>query len=114
MSNNTVVLIAGDVLGQGDDDLGQALMLAAIKNLGKAEGGVPSHILFMNNGVRLCCEGAASIADLKVLADAGTQLLSCGTCLDWFELKDNLAVGAESNMVEILSLMNGAGRVVRL
>jgi len=114
MSNSTVVFIAADQLGGGDDELGRALMLAAVKNLTKAEGGAPSHILFMNNGVRLCCEGSAALGDLKALAAEGTAMLNCGTCLDWFDLKDALRVGRESNMIEILSAMNRAGRVVRL
>ena len=52
--------------------------------------------------------------DLERLAAAGTELLCCGTCLDWFDLKDKLVVGRASNMVEIIGVQNGAGRVVRL
>ncbi len=114
MSDRTVVFIASDSLGAGDAELGRALMLAAVKNLPKAEGDLPSHVLFMNAGVKLCCEGSHALDDLAALADAGVELLSCGTCLDWFELKDALKVGRESNMIEILSLMNGAARVVKL
>ena len=114
MSDRTVVFIASDSLGSGDPELGNALMLAAVKNLPKAEGGLPSHVLFMNAGVKLCCEGSHALDDLAALVDQGVELLSCGTCLDWFELKDALRVGRESNMVEILSLMNGAARVVKL
>jgi len=112
--NDTVVFIAGARLGQGADQLGEALMLAAVKNLAKAPGGPPSHVLFMNNGVKLCCEGSHALDDLRALAAAGVELLNCGTCLDWFDLKEKLAVGRESNMGEILGLQNGAGRVVRL
>ena len=51
---------------------------------------------------------------LGALSDVGVEILCCGTCLDWFDLKDDLSVGRESNMVEILGVQNGAGRVVRL
>ncbi|MBU0740882.1 sulfurtransferase-like selenium metabolism protein YedF [bacterium] len=112
--DNTVVFVAGDRLGRGDDQLGEALMLAAIKNLAKAGGGLPSHILFMNNGVRLCCTGSNALDDLRGLSAAGVELLSCGTCLDWFDLKDRLAAGRESSMIEIIGLQKEAGRVVRL
>jgi len=114
MPNRTVVLIASDVLGRGDDELGRALMLAAIKNLPKAAGGPPSAVLFMNAGVLLCCSGSHALADLTALSEAGVRLLSCGTCLDWYEKSDDLAAGGASNMVEILSEMNGAERVVKL
>jgi intracellular sulfur oxidation DsrE/DsrF family protein len=68
----------------------------------------------MNAGVKLSCEGSAALSDLKDLANAGVEILNCGTCLDWFNLKDTLAVGRESNMIEILGLMNSAPRVIRL
>jgi len=112
--SNSVVFVAGDVLGGGDDELGAALLLSALKNLPKAAGGPPSHLLFMNAGVKLCCEGSAALADLRSLRDAGAELLCCGTCLDWFGLTERLAVGRVSNMVEILGVQNGAARVVRL
>ena len=112
--SNTVFFIASDCLGRGDDELGAALMQAAIGSLDKLDGGLPSHILFMNSGVKLCCKGSKVLAGLGALSDAGVDLLCCGTCLDWFDLKDDLSVGRESNMVEILGVQNRAGRVVRL
>ncbi len=112
--DNTVIFIASDRLGQGDDQLGEALMLAAIKNLAKSGGGLLSHVVFMNYGVKLCCEGSNALDDLRGLGAAGVELLNCGTCLDWFELKDRLAAGRESNMIEILGVQKEAGRVVRL
>ena len=114
MSDRTVVFIASDALGRGDDDLGRALMLAAIKTLAKADGGPPSHLLFMNAGVGLCCAGSHALADLRALAVAGADLLSCGTCLDWFDRRDDLEVGRVINMAEILGLIDGAARVVKL
>ena len=111
---NTVFFVASDRLGRGDDELGAALMLAAIKTLPKTDGDPPSHILFMNAGVKLCCAGSKALDDLRALEAAGVELLNCGTCLDWFDLKDALEVGRASNMKEILELQKGAGRVVRL
>ncbi|MBK6900428.1 MAG: sulfurtransferase-like selenium metabolism protein YedF [bacterium] len=112
--SRSVIFIAGDALGRGDDELGAALLLSALKNLPKAAGDPPSHLLFMNAGVNLCCEGSAALADLRSLQDAGAELLCCGTCLDWFELREKLAVGRASNMVEILGVQNAAARVIRL
>ena len=112
--DNTVILIASDRLGRGDDDLGAALMLAALKTLPKTGGTPPSHILFMNAGVKLCCAGSKALKDLHALEASGVELLNCGTCLDWFDLEDALEVGRASNMKEILGQQKGAGRVVRL
>ncbi|HRX52205.1 MAG TPA: sulfurtransferase-like selenium metabolism protein YedF [Candidatus Krumholzibacteria bacterium] len=111
---NTVVFIGSDALGRGDEELGRALMLSALKMLPKLPGEAPSHVLFMNAGVRFCCRGSAALKDLEELAAAGTQLLCCGTCLDWLEVMDMLKVGRVSNMAEILETMHTAGRVMRL
>ncbi len=112
--SNTVFFVASDRMGRGDDELGAALMLAALGKVAKIDGGLPSHILFMNSGVKLCCKGSKALKDLGALGKAGVEILNCGTCLDWFDLKEDLAVGRESNMVEILGLLSVAGRVVRL
>ncbi len=110
----TVVFVATDRLGRGDDELGRALLKSALKNLGRIEGGPVSHVLFMNAGVQLCCEGSDTLDDLRALQEDGVQLLCCGTCLDWFELTGKLQVGRASNMAEILGLQNRAERVIRL
>lgn len=114
MTDATVVFVAGDVLGSGDEELGRALMLSALKTLPRLPGAAPSHVLFMNAGVHLCCRGSAVLGDLEELAEAGTELLCCGTCLDWFEVTDMLRVGRVSNMAEILEAMHTAARVMRL
>jgi len=113
MTEKSAVFIAADRLGCGDDELGAALMLAALKNLAKLAP-LPSHILLMNAGVRLCCEGSRALADLRTLTELGVEILACGTCLDWFELDGSLTVGKRSNMGEILGAMNAARNVIRL
>ena len=112
--SGSVILVAGESLGRGDDELGEALLLSALRSLPQAAGGPPSHLLFLNAGVKLCCEGSGCLPELRALRDAGAELLCCGTCLDWFELREKLAVGRVSSMVEILGLLNGAARAIRL
>jgi intracellular sulfur oxidation DsrE/DsrF family protein len=75
---------------------------------------MPSSVLFMNAGVKLCCEGSSLLEDLKLLAESGVELLCCGTCLDFYHLKDALQVGRISNMLEILSIQNTAQKVIAL
>ena len=64
--------------------------------------------------MKLCAPGSKGLKDLRDLAARGVDLASCGTCLDWFGLRETLAVGRVSTMVEILALQNAAGRVIRL
>lgn len=113
MSNGTVVFIATDRLGTGDDELGAALLLSAIGALGRLDP-PPASVLFMNAGVKLCAPGSKALRDLQELAARGVDLVCCGTCLDWFALRETLAVGRPSNMAEILSLQHAAARVIRL
>jgi selenium metabolism protein YedF len=113
VADHTVVFIASDRLGTGDDELGAALLLAAIGALGKLDP-PPRSVLFMNAGVRLCAPESSALRDLRELAERGVDLACCGTCLDWFGLRETLAVGRASNMAEILALQAAAGRVIRL
>ncbi len=113
MERETVVFVASERLGAGDDELGAALMLSALLALGKLEP-LPARVLFMNGGVRLCGPGSKALPALRDLAARGVDLACCGTCLDWFELRETLAVGRPSNMAEILSRQAAAARVIRL
>ena len=111
--SETTVFIASAHLGAGDEDLGRALMLAAIGTL-KEWPEPPGSILMMNAGVTLCAVGSKALGDLKALAARGVEILCCGTCLDWFEIGDDLEVGRPSNMAEILGRQANADRVLKL
>jgi len=108
-----VLFLASDVIGQGDDTLGQVLMRALISTLQEVEPR-PDVIVFMNNGVRLATEGSPVADDLRLLEEAGIELLVCGTCLDFFGLTDKLVVGTISNMYTIAETLLNASNVVRL
>jgi selenium metabolism protein YedF len=108
-----VVLVTSDVIGQGDELLGRLLMRSFIKTLKEAEPR-PARILFLNAGVRLTTAGSELIDDLRVLERHGVELLSCGTCLDFFHLLDALQVGVKTNMQEIVNSLVGADRVIRI
>lgn len=106
-----VVLLGSDVLGQGDDELGAILMRSFIKTLWEVVPR-PHTLILMNGGVRLAVAGGELEADIARLSDAGVEVLACGTCLDFFDLKDRLAVGRVSNMYEIATALCGADRLV--
>ncbi|MDD5308143.1 MAG: sulfurtransferase-like selenium metabolism protein YedF [Deltaproteobacteria bacterium] len=107
-----VVLVASPTLGHGDDDLGRILMTAFLKTL-KDVSPRPGAIVFVNGGVKLTSEGSDLVEAIRTLEDQGARVLSCGTCLDFYRLKDKLKVGSVSNMFEIASLLVAADRIVR-
>ena len=109
---NVVVLLASDTLGHGDDQLGRILMVAFVKTL-KSLDPKPRTILLMNAGVRLAAEDSELVDALAELEVGGVELLACGTCLDFFHLKERLRAGKVSNMFEIASRLVAADRVVR-
>lgn len=109
----TVLLVAGESMGRGDDDLGRVLMRNHLHVLAEA-GSRPDVIAFVNSGVKLACEGSPVLDDLRALAQAGVTLLLCGTCLAHFELKDKVAAGEVSNMFAITDTLLEAGKVISL
>jgi len=74
----------------------------------------PKFVLLVNSGVKLACEGSDSIEDLKTLAKNGVEIIACGTCLDFFELKSTLKIGEVGNMYDIVDTMNAADKVITL
>jgi selenium metabolism protein YedF len=106
-----VVKISSAVMGVGDSDLGRILMKAFIKTLAEATL-KPSAVVFYNAGVTLVSQGSEHLESLAALAAAGVDILACGTCLDFYRLKDKLAVGRATNMFEIIETLSAADRVV--
>ncbi len=103
MSQKNFFIIT-DSLGKGSEELGKQLMKNFIYTLARSEQ-KPKKIFFMNEGVRLTCEGSPVLEDLQALVDAGVELNSCGTCLDYYELQDSLKVGSRSGMAQIVEDM---------
>jgi selenium metabolism protein YedF len=99
-------------MGTGDDELGALLMRSFLKTQSQLERR-PDAIIFYNDGVRLCCEGSLLIEDLEALAASGTEIIACGTCLNFFELGAELRVGRVTDMLEIASRLADAGSIVR-
>jgi selenium metabolism protein YedF len=108
-----VLVVASDSMGRGDAELGSILVRAFFHTLGEVEP-VPQTIVFFNAGAKLACEGSPVLDDLTELANSGIEMLVCGTCLGYYELKDKLAVGQVSNMYDIAETMLRAGKVVNL
>lgn len=108
-----MVMIATDRMGRGDDELGRKLMINFIKTL-KEMGPELWRLVFVNNGVKLTVEGANTLEDVRALADEGLQILVCGTCLDYFNLLDKKQVGDTTNMLDIVTAMQLADKVINI
>ena len=108
-----VVFMESDTMGRGSEELGRILMRSFFHTLGEAEF-KPAKVIMVNGGVKLACEGSEVLEDLNHLSRQGTEILSCGTCLDFFGLKAKLKAGRISNMYEILSSLAQAGKVLKM
>jgi selenium metabolism protein YedF len=108
-----MVMVATDRMGWGDDELGKLLMINFIKTL-KEMGPELWRLVFVNNGVKLTIEGAHTLEDIKALEGEGLQILVCGTCLDYFKLLDKKRVGETTNMLDIVTAMQLADKVINI
>lgn len=108
-----VVFIDSDSLGRGSEELGKILLRSFLQTLEQSESR-PQKIILMNSGVKLSCEGSEVLEDLQEFSMKGVEILSCGTCLDYFGVKKKLRVGKVSNMYEILDSLARAGKVIKV
>lgn len=109
---NTVVVISSAAMGEGSAELGTALLKGFIFALGQQEE-LPSTILFYNGGASVTCEGSVSLEDLRSMEAQGVEILTCGTCLNFYGLTEQLAVGQVTNMYTIVEKMNGADLIIK-
>ncbi|NMA87035.1 MAG: sulfurtransferase-like selenium metabolism protein YedF, partial [Tissierellia bacterium] len=94
------IAFASNTMGGGSEELGKILMKSFMYTLTEATP-FPSTLLFYNSGVYLTCEGSEVLEDLKTLEAEGVEIISCGTCLDFYNIKEKLQVGEISNMYTI-------------
>lgn len=106
-------VIGSDKLGKGSDDLGKILMKSFIYTLSETKP-YPSFLIFLNSGVKLTTVEADSLDDLKKMEREGVKIVSCGTCLDFFEIKDKLEVGKISNMYDIVETIAESDNAVMI
>jgi selenium metabolism protein YedF len=111
VSGPTVITFTSDVMGKGNDELGSVLIKAFIHTVTELEK-LPDVMIFYNTGVKLIAEGSPVIEDIKAIEKRGVKVLACGTCLNFFNLKEKLGAGIVSNMYDIAGTLTTAGRIV--
>jgi selenium metabolism protein YedF len=110
-TGHTVICIKNDKMGFGNDDLG-ALLLKGFVNTIREVHPLPDTIIFYNRGVLLTTANSALLAPLKELESLGVELLICGTCAEFYKIKDQIGVGKISNMYNIVSSLANAGSII--
>lgn len=108
VSTGNVVFISSDCIGRGDDKLGRLLTTLFLRTLSERPT-KPAFLLLANGGVKLALTDSDDLKTLRTLEGQGVRIMVCGTCLDFFGVKDRLQVGVVSNMYELVDiLMSGA------
>jgi selenium metabolism protein YedF len=108
-----MVMISTNRMGRGDDALGESLMINFVKTL-KEMGPELWRLVFVNSGVKLAIDDSSVLEELKELESAGLSILVCGTCLSYFDLLDRKKVGETTNMLDIVTAMQLADKVINL
>ncbi len=112
ISGPTVLLVASDSLGWGDEELGKSILMRSFIHTLSEVGPKPNKIIFINSGVKLVVKGSEVVTDLRHLERQGIEILACGTCLGYYELKEFVEAGQVSNMYTIVEELLQAGKII--
>ncbi len=110
---NKGYMIGTNILGSGSEELGKMLMKGFIYTITQSKP-YPDFMVFVNSGVKLTSEGSDSLDDLNELLQHGTRIVSCGTCLDYYKLKEKLMVGEVTNMYDIVETISASDNVITI
>jgi selenium metabolism protein YedF len=107
-----VVAVSSDKMGEGDPQLGAILMKGFLNALNE-QPVLPTHLVFYNSGAKMATKDSGVINSLQILEESGVEILVCGTCADFYGIKEQLGVGKISNMFTITETLARTGHVVR-
>lgn len=110
-SDNYIVVIKADVMGGGDEALGRILLRAFINSL-KETTRLPDAVILYNSGVKVALKETDTATSLQELENNGVAIIACGTCVDYYGLKEQLAVGVISNMYKITTLLSETRHII--
>ena len=112
-NGDEVIAIMSNRMGTGNDELGGVLIKSYLFALNECTP-MPKAVVFLNGGVELTTNNKACVEHIKSLEEKGVEILSCGTCLDYYGLKEELKVGSITNMYTIVELMKSASKVITI
>ncbi len=108
----TLVAVSSSQMGEGSEELGRTLLKGFLYALTQLDE-LPQTLLFYNGGAAMTCEGSPALEDIKSLEAQGVEVLTCGTCLNFYGLTDKLRVGEVTNMYTIAEKLAGAGHIIK-
>ena len=108
-----VVVINSEAMGKGSEELGKQLIGGFLRKLWNQQT-KPQTVMFYNSGVNLLVEGSSVLDALEGSFKAGVDLVVCGTCCDYYDIRDKIRVGRISDMQEITSLLMNADNVITI
>lgn len=113
INRGQVLYVKSEVIGRGSDELGQILVKSLFNTLSESFE-IPEKVIFVNSGVKLACQGSDILESLKSLEKRGVEILSCGTCLNYYGLTEKIRAGRISNAFEILTTLLNAEKIIDL
>lgn len=111
--DNKCIFISSNKMGNGNDELGEILMKGFMYTLTESKP-YPKSILLVNSAVKLSTENYDTVQNLKILEESGVEILSCGTCLDYYGLKESIKVGSITNMYTIVDIMKNSSQTISI
>ncbi len=113
MKNRTVFLLTRNGMGDGPSDL-QKNLIKKFLQLSLENADIPAKILFYTDGVKLACKGSEVIDLLRQFEEKGVELVLCSTCLQRFELSQEIEVGVAGSMADIIEALSKSEKVISL
>ncbi|HEX2987392.1 MAG TPA: sulfurtransferase-like selenium metabolism protein YedF [Chloroflexota bacterium] len=111
MDGRTVLVLDAATLGRGDDELGAQLIVNFLRTMAFRDE-VPETVVCYNGGVKLAEQGSPAVPMLEALSQKGAEILLCGTCVNYYQLGERLALGRVSNMQEIVEVISTAAKAI--
>ncbi len=111
MSKKFDVVIKGTTMGVGEKALTENLLKGFVHTLTTKEK-LPEHVILYGEGVKLAATGSFCLDDLKDLEQKGVKILSCGICVDYYELSDDIEVGGITTMGEVVDIFSASDSVI--
>ena len=113
VNGSMMLLIKSSMLGEGEPDLGEKLMRLFLSQLLES-GSIPARIICMNSAIFLTTEGSSVLDLMMQFASEGSEILSCGTCLEYYQRKDRLAVGKPTNMRDTVKALLQFNKILQI
>ena len=110
---NSLLLVTREGMGSAPSELQTVLIINFFRTLLK-ENQIPGTIFFYADGVKLNIKGSV-IEDLLIeLENRGTSMITCTTCLNFYNVLDELASGKKGGMSDLIRLIGSSAKVVTL